>query len=57
MPLDKRKDRRQIALEREIAEFEKYIKKAKDEKEKTFRIQQLAKAKAALAKYLQNKPE
>lgn len=57
MPPGKPKDKRLVSLRREVAEFEKYVVKAKDSKEKAFMEQQLAKAKSALAKYLQDKPE
>lgn len=58
MPKGQPKDKRLVALKREVAEFEKYVQKASpDPKEKAFREQQLASAKAALAKYLQDKPK
>jgi hypothetical protein len=57
MPKGKHKDPRLTMLKREVKECEGYVKKAKDPKEKSFREEQLAKARADLAKYVQNKPE
>jgi len=57
MPRGKPKDKRLVQLQREVAAFEKHVKNAKDEKERSFREQQLARAKTNLAKYVQNKPE
>lgn len=57
MPSGQPKDKKLANLRKEVAEFEGHVKKAKDEKEKVFRQEQLNKAKAALAKYLQDKPE
>jgi len=57
MPLGKPKDKRLIALKREITELENRIKKEIDPKEKIFRQQQLARAKRDLARHLQDSPE
>jgi len=57
MPKGKPKDKKLVSLKREVLEFEGYVRKAKDPKEKAFRQKQLDRAKADLAKYLQNKPE
>lgn len=57
MPKGQPKDKKLVSLNREVAEAEKYATKATDPKEKAFREEQLARAKAALAKYLQDKPK
>lgn len=57
MPPGKPKDKMLVLLRREVAEFEGHVKKSKDDKERAFRQKQLDEAKAALAKYLQDKPE
>lgn len=58
MPLGKPKDKRLIALKREIADLEKLIAKEKeDPNAKAFREKQLARAKRDLAKHLQDNPE
>ena len=52
-----KKDPKLTMLNREVAEAVKQVGKAKDSKEKAFRQEQLARARANLAKYLQDKPE
>lgn len=57
MPQGSPKDKKLAMLRREITELTKQIEKEKDPKAKAFRQQQLAKARAALAKHLQDKPK
>ncbi len=57
MPSGQAKDPKLKMLKREVAECTKQVGKSKDSKETAFREEQLAKAKAELAKYLQDKPE
>jgi hypothetical protein len=53
----KPKDKRLALLKSEVAEFEQHVKKETDPKLKAVRRQQLARAQADLAKYLQNQPK
>lgn len=57
MPSGRPKDKKLAELRREITELTKQVGKEKDPKAKQFRQQQLARAQAALAKYLQDKPK
>lgn len=57
MPSGKPKDKKLAELRREITELTKQVKKEKDPKAKAFREEQLKRAQAALAKYLQDKPK
>lgn len=57
MPLGKPKDKRLAVLRRDVTELTKQVKKEKDPKAKAFREEQLKRAQAALAKYIQDKPK